>query len=128
MTPTAPFTFSQPQPGDVQQLTFNGVFDFEGLKIHLTALAVIDTREIDTSAGDVTITTPVDIVECSIRENSLQKMIVTIFSNWPAALTSGHVGAACDVSVIDHCKALAAHLFKTGLTTTFFNNKNEASA
>lgn len=63
-----PFTFPAPDENGQQQLTFSAATDFENYRIRLTAYAAVNTNDIDTSTGDVTISVPVDYVDFWISE------------------------------------------------------------
>lgn len=112
------FAYATPAPGDVETLTFSCVNTIENVKINVTANAAVNTLAIDTSAGDVTTTVPVDRVDFAIEDEcglrvatlSIQRETIVDFS------TAQRVSAA----VRDRCQSLADHLFSVGFTFTSY--------
>jgi hypothetical protein len=115
------FTLPHPASGEQQQLTFSCVNEYAGFRISLTAFADVDTRDIDTGAGDFTTTVPVDCVdfvvydECGLRVAGMTIERWTELDALPVRLS---------LPVQEHCYAMAQHLFRVGLTFTTFQRGN----
>jgi hypothetical protein len=105
-----------PVPGKHQQLTFSCVNEYEGFRNRLTAYAAVNTIAINTSAGDVTTTAPVDYIDFAITDAyGLRVGSMTIESD--SGITSS---PNVDKAEKERCEALAKYLFGTGLTFTTF--------
>ncbi len=110
------FASTNPIPGHQQQLKFPCINEFEGYRISVTVHAAVDTSGIDTSAGDVTTTAPVDHIEFAVTDGfGMRVGSMTIKSDRGNA-SSPNVAP----TVNERCEAVAKHLFSTGLTFTMF--------
>lgn len=115
------FSIPDPTPGQRQQLTFSCINEFEGFRIRLTAHAAVDTNGIDTSAGDVKTTAPVDYIDFAVTDAfGLRLGLMTIESDF--GITSS---PNVEKAVKERCEALAAHLFAVGLTFTMFAGEQQ---
>jgi hypothetical protein len=115
------FTLPDRVPGEQQQLTFSCVNEYAGFRIRLTAFADVDTRDIDTSAGDVTTTVPVDCVDFVVYDEFGLRVAGMTIERWTEL---DALPIRLSESVQKQCYSMAQHLFRVGLTFTAFQQGN----
>jgi hypothetical protein len=116
------FIFSTPKNDEAQDSRFSATFVVEDYRIRLTARAAVNTRDIDTSTGDVMTTVPVDCVEFAVDDMcGLLVSTLSIKKDEIVEMSSAEVS----IGVVRHCDALAQHLFMTGLNFTSQNGSDE---
>lgn len=112
---------SSPGP---RQLTFKAIHQHAGFSISIAANSSIDMIAIDTSAGEITITSKIDTVDFAFEAAfSLRVGTMTYSADSAKTVALKKLVGGQKKRLVEHLDTLAAQFFDIGLTTTHYQTQ-----